>query len=304
MIDLLWRLTPWGIQVVAAIQHWAAQAGLEPTFTLLMRLVSDLGSVPAYILLVLLAAHRYARAPLARLALLMLFSLYVNGFIKELAGIPRPYLLAPAAIHPAVLYSDTAFPSGHAQMAATFWGALALARRRWAWSVAAFVWVALVGFSRLALGVHYPQDVIAGAILGLLLAAAGRAAWPAAEARLAHWPRTAQIGLAVGLPLLLTLADHSLNASTIAGATAGLVAGYLLSAAAPSPTPSGSLVQALPRLGLALLPAAALYLLLSARVAALPAGALQSTLAFALYLCIGLLTTGLPALLRRPAQAA
>ena len=233
MSELLWRLVPWGIEVVADIQSWAAQAGIQPAFTWLMRMISDLGSVPAYVLFVLIAAHRISRPALARLALLMLVSLYVNGFIKDVAGIPRPYLLAPAAIHPAVLYSDSAFPSGHAQMAAAFWGAVALARRRVGVTIAAIVWVAAVGFSRLALGVHYPQDVIAGALFGLLLAVAGRAFWPAVERHLAHWPHSARLALAVGLPLLATLAYHTLNAGTIAGAAAGLATGYLLVTSRP-----------------------------------------------------------------------
>ena len=306
MSDLLWGLVPWGIQAVAAIQNWAAQAGLEPAFTVVMRMVSDLGSVPAYALFILVAAQPWSRPAvprplLARLALLALISLYVNGLIKDWAAIPRPYLLAPAAIHPAVLYTDSAFPSGHAQLAATFWGALALRRRSAAAAVAATLWVAVIAFSRLALGVHYPQDVVAGAVLGLLFAVAGQKLGPAVVRRMSRWPRAAQLGVAVGLPLLATLAYHPLKASTVAGATAGLTLGYLLAVSSnrseSSQTPDGP-VRALLRLALATVPAAGLYLTLGPGVAGMTPGWGQGALAFLLYFCTGLAVTGLPALIR------
>jgi undecaprenyl-diphosphatase len=61
------------------------------------------------------------------------------------------------------------FPSGHT--ATSFAAAYAVARtlgRRWAWLYAV---AALIAFSRLYLGVHYPADVLGGIILGTLTAA-------------------------------------------------------------------------------------------------------------------------------------
>ena len=79
------------------------------------------------------------------------------------------------------------FPSGHATVAAGFYGALTLilAYRlrgfaRWAVVVVGVSLVLLIGFSRLYLGVHYPTDVLAGflaAPLWLIFVGAAYVAW-------------------------------------------------------------------------------------------------------------------------------
>jgi undecaprenyl-diphosphatase len=44
-----------------------------------------------------------------------------------------------------------------------------LIRKRWV-TTGLIIWAALVSYSRIYLGVHYPGDVIGGALLGILLA--------------------------------------------------------------------------------------------------------------------------------------
>ncbi len=65
---------------------------------------------------------------------------------------------------------EKSFPSAHASLAFAIAGAIALRNR--AWGRALLACAALVAFGRVAAGVHYPSDVVGGAIVGLLAALA------------------------------------------------------------------------------------------------------------------------------------
>jgi membrane-associated phospholipid phosphatase len=83
----------------------------------------------------------------------------------------RPYLAHPAHAHLLVARShDPSFPSDHAT------GAFALAAGLWLYDrtlgTILLVLAALVSFSRVYVGTHYPGDVVAGALLGAVVALA------------------------------------------------------------------------------------------------------------------------------------
>jgi undecaprenyl-diphosphatase len=73
------------------------------------------------------------------------------------------------------------FPSGHAAGSFAFAAFVACIAPRWA--IPAFLWAALVAWSRCVLGVHYPSDVLGGAILGTALGIAFARAWRRRSAR-------------------------------------------------------------------------------------------------------------------------
>jgi membrane-associated phospholipid phosphatase len=58
------------------------------------------------------------------------------------------------------------FPSGHTSSAFSTATSLSLAYPKWYIIVPSFAWAGTVGYSRMYLGVHYPSDVLAGAVIG------------------------------------------------------------------------------------------------------------------------------------------
>lgn len=104
--------------------------------------------------------------------LLLLLALGVNAIVcnlllKPLVNRTRPYdLLGYEILIPPV--GDPSFPSGHT--AASFAAATALYTIDRRWGIAAYLFAVLMGFSRLYLGVHFPTDVLAGAVIGAVMA--------------------------------------------------------------------------------------------------------------------------------------
>lgn len=89
----------------------------------------------------------------------------VTMLMKKIVKRPRPFLanVKIKAVYPATHYS---FPSGHASTSFTTASALSQAYPKWYVIAPSFLWAGTVSYSRLYLGVHYPTDVAAGAILG------------------------------------------------------------------------------------------------------------------------------------------
>ncbi len=103
----------------------------------------------------------------------------LDTIVKEAVGRPRPSLVDPVATA-----HGKSFPSGHAMSSTVAYGSLLLVflpaigrRYRPLVFAGAVVLVLAIGFSRLALGVHYITDVIGGYVLGLAWLAASTAAF-------------------------------------------------------------------------------------------------------------------------------
>ena len=62
--------------------------------------------------------------------------------------------------------TEHSFPSGHTTLAFSTATTLSLNFKKWYVVVPAYLWAGAMGYSRIHLGVHYPSDVLAGAVLG------------------------------------------------------------------------------------------------------------------------------------------
>lgn len=79
----------------------------------------------------------------------------------------RPYISYPDLISPCEPLSSYSFPSGHTSLAFSTATALSLKYPKWYIIVPSYFWACSVGYSRMNLGVHYPSDVLGGAVVGI-----------------------------------------------------------------------------------------------------------------------------------------
>ena len=86
--------------------------------------------------------------------------------LKNIIRRSRPFETYPNQIYPNSSHGGYSFPSGHTSAAFSTATSLTLAFLKWYVAIPAFGYAGAVGYSRLDLGVHYPSDVLAGALLG------------------------------------------------------------------------------------------------------------------------------------------
>lgn len=142
-----------------------AQAMASPRLDQFYLLISALGyesgvfPAGAVLVIVLTVKRRVRESVFALLALGG--SLLLNLAAKHSFARDRPSLWE--SISPHTSYS---FPSGHAMASASFVAAVILLtwHTRWRWPalLLGLPFAALVGYSRVYLGVHYPSDILAG----------------------------------------------------------------------------------------------------------------------------------------------
>lgn len=119
---------------------------------------------------ILLCAKRTRKIGLAVALSLAVGLVLGNMMLKPLAARQRPCWVDQTI--PLLISSpkDFSFPSGHTL--ASFEGAVSIFLYRRDWGLWALVLAALIAFSRLYLFVHFPTDVLAGAVMGTVIALA------------------------------------------------------------------------------------------------------------------------------------
>lgn len=149
------------------------RGGSLDTVWKLFSLLGNYGAVWIVLAVLLLFFRKTRRAGLAMLLALGVGYAVGNVWLKELVMRPRPFVthtdLTPL-LDPGDRWS---FPSGHAL--SSFAAATALFFFHKKTGLLAYLLAACIAFSRLYASVHYPTDVLAGAVLGILCGLA--AAW-------------------------------------------------------------------------------------------------------------------------------
>jgi undecaprenyl-diphosphatase len=129
--------------------------------------LSNEGRIWIALAVVLLISRRYKKAGAAMLIALALDITVCDMILKPLIGRIRPCDVNTAVQLLIARPTDYSFPSGHTTASFAATSALYFSRQKF-WKPA-LVLAVLIAFSRLYLYVHYPTDILAGAMIGIII---------------------------------------------------------------------------------------------------------------------------------------
>lgn len=157
-------ITQWDFSVL----NWIAEHIQHPLLDNVMIFFTTLGEL-GWIWIVLGSAAVLPEIPPAGAAILLsllLSLIFCNSILKLLVARPRPFIQQAVQL---IIDApgEFSFPSGHAS--ASFAAATALFCLHRKIGTAALILAGLISFSRLYLYVHFPTDVLAGALTGCIL---------------------------------------------------------------------------------------------------------------------------------------
>lgn len=168
MEHFLQLLCQWEGGVLLALQ--SLRSPVLDAFFVWYTQLGNAGLVWIVVSLLMLLSRRTRKTGVLALGALLLGFVCCNLVIKPLVGRARPWMLVEGLRTLVTEHDPNSFPSGHT--CAAFAAAGIWCRglpRRWM-RVSAVAAAVLMGFSRLYVGVHFPSDVLAGALVGCLCA--------------------------------------------------------------------------------------------------------------------------------------
>lgn len=144
---------------------------LDSTFSIFTNSAGALAfGIPIILLFV---ALRMKNTCLRQDAFMILIAVAISAvlanILKYAFDAPRPFQIYPFIVKLSNAGSPS-FPSGHTADAFAFAVAVVLVFPKWYYIFPTLIWALLIGYSRMSLGVHFPSDVLAGAVLGAVTA--------------------------------------------------------------------------------------------------------------------------------------
>jgi len=159
----------WSIDL--GIISWIYQIGGNSLFDFIAVLFSHIGTVR--LIAILLGIFFWTKKETRQITFVLFVSIIVSGLLvgilKDIADRPRPYILLGLTAADMLVHTNplTSFPSGHTANA--FVTAAAVGYYFKKWLIPAFLTACVAGLARIWLLVHYPSDVVAGAIFGIFV---------------------------------------------------------------------------------------------------------------------------------------
>jgi len=212
-------LVTWGLEIVRWIQTFR-----NPLLDPIMGTTYYLGAEDFFILFLPLIFWCLHKSLGIRLSAVLIFSNYVNVIFKDFFAASRPWQV-DSKLYAPFKTEGFGIPSGHAQGAVSFWGYIATQlKTRWWWALAIFMSL-FIGIGRMYVGDHFPQDVLLGWALGIVIIAVYAWLQPRAGQWISQQSMTTQIALAIVVPLVLVLLHFTADTAKSAGVLIGLFAG-------------------------------------------------------------------------------
>jgi membrane-associated phospholipid phosphatase len=95
----------------------------------------------------------------------VLSAVIITTTLKHSINRTRPFVTYPY-IEKETSVGSPSFPSGHTSDAFSLATSVSIAYPKWYVIAPAYTWASAIGYSRMHLGVHFPSDVLAGALIG------------------------------------------------------------------------------------------------------------------------------------------
>jgi len=211
------------IQIILFVQSIS-----NSTIDVLFKAITYLGSETFYMLIVPIIYWCVSKKWGFRLSLLFSLSAFVNLFLKDLFCLPRPPASLVKILHNGVTAETPGFPSAHSQGTTTFWSYVAGETKKRFLLCLGVIFIILVSFSRVYLGLHYPHDVIGGILIGLSITFFFIKIYDVIDKKSVSLSLLTRMTISICLPLVLFAFYHTLYSAKVFGFLVGMGVGSTL----------------------------------------------------------------------------